>query len=64
MTNQLSSLYHKEEPKIKVEKKKYGKTERYTFGSIKEAIDIPYLVEIQKDSFNSFITDYNIQTWF
>jgi len=42
---------------IKVEKKKYGKTERYTFGSIKEAIEIPYLVEIQKDSFNSFITD-------
>ena len=42
---------------IKVEKKKYGKTERYTFGSIKETIDIPYLVEIQRDSFNSFITD-------
>ena len=42
---------------IKVEKKKYGKTERYTFGSIKEAIEIPYLVEIQKNSYDSFITD-------
>ena len=42
---------------IKVEKKKYGRTERYTFGSINEAIEIPYLVEIQNDSFNSFITD-------
>ncbi|MGN1258686.1 MAG: DNA-directed RNA polymerase subunit beta [Christensenellales bacterium] len=41
---------------IKVEKKMYGRNERQTFGNIKEVVDIPYLVEIQKDSFNSFIT--------
>ena len=42
---------------IKVTKKKYGRTERYTSGNIKEVIDIPYLVEIQKDSYSSFLTD-------
>ena len=34
---------------------KYGKNERRKFGSINEVIDIPDLVEIQKDSYNSFI---------
>ena len=42
---------------IKAEKKKYGRNERYTFGHIKDTLEIPYLVEIQKDSYNSFITD-------
>ena len=42
---------------INAKKTKYGKTERYTFGNIKEVIDIPYLVEIQRDSYNSFITN-------
>ena len=41
---------------IKAKKRKYGKNERYTFGNIEEVINIPYLVEIQKDSYNSFIT--------
>ncbi len=36
---------------------KYGKTERRKFGSIKEVIDIPDLVEIQKDSYDSFINE-------
>ena len=36
---------------------KYGKTERRKFGSINEVIDIPDLVEIQKDSYNAFIED-------
>ncbi|MBE7079723.1 MAG: DNA-directed RNA polymerase subunit beta [Clostridiales bacterium] len=36
---------------------KYGKTERRKFGSINEVIDIPDLVEIQKDSYNSFIEE-------
>ena len=39
---------------IKVEKKMYGRHERQTFGNIKEVIDIPYLVEIQKNSFEAF----------
>ena len=34
---------------------KYGKTERRKFGSINEVIDIPNLVEIQRDSYASFI---------
>jgi len=42
--------------KINVKKVKYGKTERYKFGKIEEVLDIPYLVEVQKDSFNNFLT--------
>lgn len=41
---------------IKVKKVKYGKTERYKFGKIDEVLDIPYLVEVQKQSYNNFIT--------
>ena len=36
---------------------KYGKTERRKFGNINEVIDIPDLVEIQKDSYNAFIEE-------
>ena len=36
---------------------KYGKNERRKFGKINEVIDIPDLVEIQKDSYNSFINE-------
>ncbi len=36
---------------------KYGKTERRKFGKINEVIDIPDLVEIQKESYNAFIED-------
>ena len=36
---------------------KYGKTERRKFGSINEVIDIPDLVEIQKDSYKAFIEE-------
>jgi len=36
---------------------KYGKNERRKFGSINEIIDIPDLVEIQKDSYNNFIQE-------
>ncbi len=42
---------------VKVKEKKYGRNIRKTFGHMNEVIDIPYLVEIQKDSFKSFITD-------
>lgn len=34
---------------------KYGKTERRKFGKIDEVIDIPNLVEIQRESYQSFI---------
>ena len=34
-----------------------GKITRKSFGKIKEAIDIPYLVEIQKDSYDSFVAE-------
>ncbi len=36
---------------------KYGKTERRKFGLIDEVVDIPDLVEIQKDSYNAFIEE-------
>ena len=36
---------------------KYGKTERRKFGSINEVIDIPNLVEIQKESYDAFISE-------
>ena len=34
-----------------------GKITRKSFGRIKEAIDIPYLVEIQKDSYDNFVKE-------
>ena len=36
---------------------KYGKTERRKFGNIDEVIEIPDLVAIQKDSYNTFIEE-------
>ena len=36
---------------------KYGKTERRKFGKINEVIDIPDLVEIQKNSYDTFINE-------
>ncbi len=36
---------------------KYGKIERRKFGSINEVIDIPNLVEIQKESYDAFINE-------
>ena len=36
---------------------KYGKTERRKFGNINEVIDLPDLVEIQKDSYKTFIEE-------
>ena len=34
-----------------------GKIKRKTFSKIKEAIDLPYLVQIQKDSYDAFIRE-------
>ena len=39
-----------------IKKLKYGNTTRYTFGHAREIIDLPYLLEIQKDSYNRFIS--------
>ena len=36
---------------------KYGKTERRKFGKINEVIEIPDLVEIQKESYESFVKE-------
>jgi len=41
---------------LKLKKVKYGNTERYKFGKIDEVMDIPYLVEVQKNSYQNFIT--------
>ena len=40
-----------------IKKVKYGNTVRYTFGSSKEVADMPYLLEIQKDSYQKFIKE-------
>ena len=34
-----------------------GKISRKTFSKIKEAIELPYLVKIQKDSYDAFIRE-------
>ncbi|MBQ1942146.1 MAG: DNA-directed RNA polymerase subunit beta [Clostridia bacterium] len=34
---------------------KYGNTERRSFGRIREVQEIPYLIEVQKDSYENFI---------
>ena len=39
-----------------IKKIKYGNNIRYTFGKTKEA-DMPYLLEIQKDSYQKFIKE-------
>jgi len=36
---------------------KFGKTERRTFSKIKEVQPIPYLIEVQKDSYDAFIEE-------
>ena len=40
---------------VKVHKVKYGNTERYSFSKIKDVLDIPYLIEVQKNSYKSFL---------
>ncbi len=40
---------------VKVHKVKYGSTERYSFSKIKDVLDIPYLIEVQKDSYKNFL---------
>ena len=36
---------------------KFGNTERRTFSRIKEVQPIPYLIEVQRDSYNDFIAE-------
>lgn len=38
-----------------MKKQKFGKAERYTFAQLKDYLDIPPLLEIQKNSYNDFI---------
>ncbi|MGN1099924.1 MAG: DNA-directed RNA polymerase subunit beta, partial [Christensenellales bacterium] len=38
-----------------IHKVKYGNTERLCFSKIKDVLDIPYLIEVQKDSYKNFI---------
>lgn len=39
----------------RIHKETYGTTERQTFSKIKDVLDIPYLIEVQKDSYANFI---------
>ena len=45
------------EPSAMVKKVQMGKNTRMTFSKINEVIDMPNLIEIQKDSYNWFITE-------
>ena len=38
-----------------IRKVKYGNNMRYTFGKTKEVMELPYLLEIQKDSYYKFL---------
>ena len=38
-----------------IKKLKYGNVTRYTFGHAKEIIELPYLLEIQKESYKNFL---------
>ena len=38
-----------------IKKVKYGNNERYTFGKVKNVPELPYLLEIQKNSYKKFI---------
>ena len=40
-----------------IHKVKYGNTERMCFSRIKDVLPIPYLIELQKDSYKRFITE-------
>jgi len=40
-----------------IHKVRYGSKERMCFGKIDEAIDIPYLIEVQKDSYEWFVQE-------
>lgn len=39
-----------------IKKVKYGKTERRSFAQINEVIDMPYLIEVQKASYEEFLS--------
>ena len=39
----------------RIHKIKCGKTERWTFSKIKPILDMPYLIEVQKESYDAFI---------
>lgn len=39
----------------KIHKERYGNTERMTFSTIKDVLEIPYLIEVQKESYYNFI---------
>ena len=41
-----------------IKKVKYGYNERYTFGKTKQVMELPYLLEIQKDSYYKFLNGY------
>ena len=40
-----------------LKKQKFGKTERYTFAKLKDYLEIPQLLEIQRNSFNDFLAN-------
>ncbi len=41
----------------KIRKEKFGNNERWNFSRVKEVLDIPYLIEVQKKSYEWFMKD-------
>ncbi|MGN0772067.1 MAG: hypothetical protein ACI4MI_05735, partial [Christensenellales bacterium] len=41
----------------RIHKIKCGNTERMSFSKIKETLEIPYLIELQKESYKQFINE-------
>ncbi|NLC16782.1 MAG: DNA-directed RNA polymerase subunit beta [Clostridiales bacterium] len=44
-----------EQVKIPVKKVKFGNRERYSFSKIKDVLEVPYLIEVQKKSYKNFL---------
>ena len=39
----------------RIHKVKFGNTDRYSFSQIKETLEIPYFIEVQKESYKNFL---------
>ena len=42
---------------VNVKEVKHGKTTRMSFGKINEVMEMPNLIEVQKNSYNWFLTE-------
>ncbi len=55
MTSGKNTTLNDNVSKRKITRVTYGNTERYSFAQINEVIDMPYLIEVQKASYEEFL---------